>query len=237
MWQQAGSASGFKNYVACELPQLLGTISDSTSVMQSLFSISLQVLQFCLADSSCVLQQWGTQFLLTFPSCYNTEQLSVFLQSMNAQHTYINRYCMYENLHLCIFLELESALWFHYPDFYIIHCLISNVSICIHLHTNTCVCQNLFFCWGFWQLSPCCGDFTKVGCVELETVGRGESQISSCRMRTDTLLLMRSNKSWTTWKNPCDSGADDSDGFLLWCICSAEMFKCLKLHNCRWSIQ
>lgn len=139
MWQQAGSASGFKNYVACELPQLLGTISDSTSVMQSLFSISLQVLQFCLADSSCVLQQWGTQFLLTFPSCYNTEQLSVFLQSMNAQHTYINRYCMYENLHLCIFLELESALWFHYPDFYIIHCLIPNVSICIHLHTNTCV--------------------------------------------------------------------------------------------------
>ena len=89
MWQQAGSASGFKNYVACELPQLLGTISDSTSVMQSLFSISLQVLQFCLADSFCVLQQWGTQFLLTFPSCYNTKQLSVFLQSMNAQHTYI----------------------------------------------------------------------------------------------------------------------------------------------------
>ena len=73
-----------------------------------------------------------------------------------------------------------------------------------YIFIQTSCSQNLFF-WGFWQLSPCCGDFTKVGCVELETVGRGESEISSCRMRTDTLLLMRSNKSWTTWKNPCDS--------------------------------
>ena len=127
MCHQAGSASGFKNYVACELPQLLGTISESTSVMPFLFSISLQVLQFCLADWSCVRQQWGIQFLLTFPSCYMAEQLSFFLQSMNSQHTYINMYCMYENLNsMHLSRTWDSALWFQHPiDFYhyAIYCL------------------------------------------------------------------------------------------------------------------
>ena len=95
--------------------------------------------------------------------------------------------------------------------------------ICIHSssYKHMCVKPSLF--WGFWQLSPCCGDFTKVG--NPWNAKRLETEISSGRMRTDTLLLMRFNKSWTTWKNPCDS----------------ELTECLlstltHMHNCRWSI-
>lgn len=131
MWQQAGSASGFKNYVACELPQLLGTISESTSVMQFLFSISLQMLQFCPADWSLVRQQW-TQFLR-----YMAEQLSLFLQSINAHHTYINMYCMYENLRQCIVIPTSYRLLPLYNIW--LYCMIRNVSLC-RLHTNTSVC-------------------------------------------------------------------------------------------------
>ena len=138
MWQQAGSASGFKNYVACELPQLLGTISDSTSVMQSLFSISLQVLQFCLADSSCVLQQWGTHFSVLL-------QYRAALRFL-AEHecpAYIYQQVLYvwelKFMHLsrtweCIVIPLSRLL--HYALF---NSQCKPMYIYIHLHTNTCV--------------------------------------------------------------------------------------------------